>query len=58
MYHFDMGEAIMRERAHNSERINRQGWMLEPLRLCLQAKRKARFRIIRRSESGATNSDC
>ena len=53
-----MGEAIMRERARDSERINCQGWMLEPLRLCLEAQRRARFRIARRSRSGATISDC
>lgn len=58
MHHFDMGEAIMRDHARKAERINRQGWMLEPLRLCLEARSRMRFRIGRRSQSGATTPDC
>jgi hypothetical protein len=58
MYHFDMGEAIVRDRTRETERINRQGWMLEPLRLCLEAQRRMRFRIRRHSQSSANTSDC
>jgi hypothetical protein len=56
MYHLDIADAAVRERARAAEHINREGWKYEAWRRCRSAGRSI-FHPRRRA-SNAMSPDC